>query len=483
MDLPENSVSVSKICAELESGKRLSTVMPNNSNDYVALTTILNDEQLNNHNQIKSNNNNGGVKKNILLNADSLKEIREKLKKLSDESLYKEDYILNRQSDVNKTDSKINFSSSSSQSTEENSKILKNINEIRKETFNKNVNGNSWNPYQSKLRETNSNEWYYRRKSYGFEKMSPPNNRAMIRLDSSTDSGLGRSNELSAATPNTNAAINTTTTTRNSTIVHLGEVKQLSLRERLKTRAHILSDGGNESKRHSIAVEQAKYVRPTNDGQSTRILLNGEYDNNESNNSNNNGKTTNQTKRVEFCKTEVHFATESGRVNIVETDTKPPPTQNFRRRRRNSHAGQTETDINKNRIISDKGESTVSSITGNSLSASRILAENNGIWRTHHRTSLERSPEATETIGKVTITTITAPLDTSSRSSGIESTDGEMDDANLALRGILKNKLTKPKPYVLGENNNNIFWPNDNNKTIISNKSSIEQFDTTKNKG
>lgn len=41
-------------------------------------------------------------------------------------------------------------------------------------------------------------------------------------------------------------------------------------------------------------------------------------------------------KRVEFCKTEVHFAAESGRVNIVETDGKPPPTQNFRRRRRSN---------------------------------------------------------------------------------------------------------------------------------------------------
>lgn len=39
-------------------------------------------------------------------------------------------------------------------------------------------------------------------------------------------------------------------------------------------------------------------------------------------------------KKVEFCKTEIHFAADSGKVNIVETDGKPPPTNKFRRRRR-----------------------------------------------------------------------------------------------------------------------------------------------------
>jgi hypothetical protein len=40
-------------------------------------------------------------------------------------------------------------------------------------------------------------------------------------------------------------------------------------------------------------------------------------------------------KKVEFCKTEVHFAAEPGRFNIVETDEKPPPN-NIRRRRRST---------------------------------------------------------------------------------------------------------------------------------------------------
>ncbi|KAK6625556.1 hypothetical protein RUM43_005855 [Polyplax serrata] len=43
-----------------------------------------------------------------------------------------------------------------------------------------------------------------------------------------------------------------------------------------------------------------------------------------------------KNKKVEFCKTEVHFAAESGKFNIVETDGKPPPNDMFRRRRRSS---------------------------------------------------------------------------------------------------------------------------------------------------
>lgn len=50
-------------------------------------------------------------------------------------------------------------------------------------------------------------------------------------------------------------------------------------------------------------------------------------------------------KKVEFCKTEVHFAADSGKVNIVETDGKPPPSNRFRRRRRNNLIG---SPINKN---------------------------------------------------------------------------------------------------------------------------------------
>lgn len=51
-------------------------------------------------------------------------------------------------------------------------------------------------------------------------------------------------------------------------------------------------------------------------------------------------------KRVGFSKTEIHFVADSGKVNIVETDEKPPPTNKFRRRRRL-------TNVATNKIVSD----------------------------------------------------------------------------------------------------------------------------------
>nr|CAD7400067.1 unnamed protein product [Timema cristinae] len=74
-----------------------------------------------------------------------------------------------------------------------------------------------------------------------------------------------------------------------------------------------------------------------------------EDDNEENSQQNCTGK---KTKRVEFCKTEVHFAAEPGRFNIVETDEKPPPNNMFRRRRRNTPStlsGQ-ESDPNKSNL-------------------------------------------------------------------------------------------------------------------------------------
>lgn len=93
-------------------------------------------------------------------------------------------------------------------------------------------------------------------------------------------------------------------------------------------------------KRHSIAVDESKYVTRSTDNSFRRIslALNEQIKQEEDN--------MRKIKKVEFCKTEVHFAAESGKVNIVATDDKPPPTQNFRRRRRNS--GPTLEEFNKN---------------------------------------------------------------------------------------------------------------------------------------
>ena len=63
-------------------------------------------------------------------------------------------------------------------------------------------------------------------------------------------------------------------------------------------------------------------------------------------------------KKVEFCKTEIHFAAEPGRFNIVETDEKPPPN-NIRRRRRSSSSCFT---ILSNPQVQDAGKTSLPEI-------------------------------------------------------------------------------------------------------------------------
>ncbi|XP_046744937.1 uncharacterized protein LOC124410530 [Diprion similis] len=81
-------------------------------------------------------------------------------------------------------------------------------------------------------------------------------------------------------------------------------------------------------------------------------------------------------KRVGFCKTEVHFAAESGKVNIVETDCKPPPSNRYRRRRRgNIVAGMPAT--NKNLPLIHFGDTTYEKY---------IFGQSNGPLKTEFKT-------------------------------------------------------------------------------------------------
>lgn len=122
----------------------------------------------------------------------------------------------------------------------------------------------------------------------------------------------------------------------------------------------------NDFKRHSIAVDEAKYMegssKETFEMPSVKDKI-ASFKNQFDLKSNSNEKlilpigssnslpsdknkissvdndidsNTNEKKhkKVEFCKTEVHFAAEPGRFNIVETDGKPPSSNMFRRRRR-----------------------------------------------------------------------------------------------------------------------------------------------------
>ncbi|XP_024085052.1 triadin-like isoform X2 [Cimex lectularius] len=60
-----------------------------------------------------------------------------------------------------------------------------------------------------------------------------------------------------------------------------------------------------------------------------------------------NEKGEKKVKKVGFCKTEVHFAPDSGKINIVETDEKPPPTQILRRKKRSRNVNKKNSDLPK----------------------------------------------------------------------------------------------------------------------------------------
>lgn len=183
-----------------------------------------------------------------------------------------------------------------------------------------------------------------------------------------------------------------------------------------------------EIKRHSIAVDESKYVTKTNNDtryRRTSLALTDQYPKQDDDENNFNRRT----KKVEFCKTEVHFAAESGKVNIVATDEKPPPTQNFRRRRRNS--GPTPEDFNKNGLP--------------------VLHFGDSSYEKNMFGMIEDSDDVSETtqIGASGIVTVNTNNHNNVENDVSEEERKELTDNE--IKGILKNKMIKPKPYHLGE--------------------------------
>ncbi|XP_073823180.1 uncharacterized protein isoform X8 [Musca autumnalis] len=482
LDLPESSVSVSKIRAELENGRRLNTVMKNNHVDLAALSSILNgpDTKPVSPSPVRSS----------FLTAESLKEIRGKLKRLSDESLYKEDFLINQQN---------NSELPEQEHIEVQPSMIRKSVEKSPERYNDRENTinlpskHTTNSLESRLKykETNPTEWHLRRKSYGFEKMSPPD-KSMQRMDASTDSGLGRSGELQNWSP-TNQEHQ-----RNSTVVvRLGEnssqrssimgvtssstavQRRYRPQQSFEESENSPEEDAAPNKRHSIAVDESQYVRD-NGRQTTQVRLNGFYERNSplgegkfvqtsevtsTSSAGGFSQKVHQQKRVEFCKTEVHFATESGRVNIVETDSKPPPTNNFRRRRnRSSSVGPLQSLVKSATTVSTTSSPATSTVAmpvtlfGDDKLRRKTIASTTVAYRAPLVDSPEPIKETSPTTKNVTVTTVAESYvnSESSRSSyastsGVDTTDYETDEMT-SLRGILKNKPAKPKPYVLGEN-------------------------------
>lgn len=339
------------------------------------------------------------VKKATLINADSLSGIRGKLKRLSDESLYKDDMMV-----VSPSADETNFIQPPSSDL--------------------------------KSKSLTPADWYLRRKSYGFEDM-PLNASAAEampvarrRIDASTDSGLGRSGEISAT---------------NWQVAAKPRGTIITLSGQLDNARDDSSGGGGSSettKRHSIAVDDSKYVRDTK----MMIHLNSATSSDTTWNKMNPISTSTEdaisrrAKRVEFCKTEVHFAAESGRVNIIETAAKPPSTNNFRRRRRSSSINTTTS------------SSSSSVLEGGSVPAPSATLKHFGDDSSEEQfQQLSSNIAAASSDVKIVVS--------ESFSDETLPHDGEQID-EISLRGILKNMPVKPRPYHLGENleNSERLW-------------------------
>ncbi|XP_050089472.1 mucin-5AC isoform X2 [Anopheles aquasalis] len=464
VDLPENSVSVSRICQELENGRRLNTAMRNNHIDFVALDNILKSVTSDQPQPPVGDSTNGKPEapspkasppKASFLTAESLREIRGRLRRLSNECLYRDDM-----SPAHEETGGRPLGDGSEQSGVT-------ITEVETRFGQLETSSSSDSNYQSPLGQsgkgkppdttaatvlTGPDDWHSRRKSYGFERMSQQplgGSFAMAKMDSSTDSGIGRSSELSSSWSSGGPPADSTGQYQRATIVTLGSDRS-SVKPSPKTNPAMVikitnkaesSDADGlaleheaEPKRHSIAVDETSYVRD-----SLRTM----FERKSSVNVNGFSQTliddmSRNKKRVEFCKTEVHFTADSGRVNIVETDEKPPPTNNFRRRRRSSGGSPSTGD--RSSFLAEDSESLVAT-TSPTVTEQQIPT----IVTTTIGVSRPPEPTPRKFVPATTSGTSAAPQPSVS-----DDSDGQSAD-EISLRGILKNKPIKPKPYVLGE--------------------------------
>lgn len=261
--------------------------------------------------------------------------------------------------------------------------------------------------YKSLL--NSSNEWNTRRKSYSFEDTSPLNetithNNATLTMESSTDSGICKSTEIVNDHIDDNSHIKHFDNDERKT-----DDKEESFRDWLtKNRQNSQYKRTNSKtyRDHDVVIEDPKEnnIALQSSGRlsiTLPITIEGDSDSN-SRKFQTSEDIDRRVKKVEFCKTEVHFAAESGKVNIIATDDKPPPSSDFRKRRSAFVPLQDMMD----RPITLFGEK-----------PNFIIP--NGVPTSFNQSNSDYS---------------------------------ESDENTAATKSILKNKIPKPKPYLLGEN-------------------------------
>ncbi|KAF5306192.1 hypothetical protein FQR65_LT07469 [Abscondita terminalis] len=522
-DLPVNTGSVRKIRDDLETGRRLNTALRGNNVDLDALDQILqsitspkDSISIDKYEPPEKDVSLKKQKRYSFVTAESLQEVRGRLRRTnsSSDDVYKTSQSMKDED----ADDGIDTEEVNAKQNEEMAVVDNQPSKVRsyiygmetlmnKKPFlgtgslesrtSRQVNGSSG---------SRSEDWYNRRKSYGFEQVhnhqdsinTIAKNKSL--MDSSTDSGICRSSEIVLIPTisksncemesgkeyyNRNGNFNNNSMMGNVkryasifekkkdlkpidnfvkgkpsikdyestkiTIPIVSEliqenfnIKQLDFRN---TSDVSLNNNSNddEIKRHSIAVDESKYVNRTtrnNNFRRNSLAINdkSQQDSYVTDCLDDDLSQGRRHKKVEFCKTEVHFAVDSGRVNIVATDEKPPPTNNFRRRRRNSGTlyNNLLNEANKNELpVLHFGDT---SYEKNMFTC--LDSEDDPLLNSSHVTGKQ-----SDLFGENTVT-----VSTNQSGENYGNLEDEKENVEYETpRGILKNKPIKPKPYLLGD--------------------------------
>lgn len=488
-DLPENSGSVRRIREDLETGRRLSTALRGNSVDLEALDQILqsiSNSSTTSEDRSEEPDREKKQKRNSFVTVESLQEVKGRLRRTSSPTI---DIYESKNDKEGEIDDGIVTEDNMPSSENTRSRVRSYVYGMEAMLNKKPIVGTG--SLESKSKQSNGNstnrndDWYNRRKSYGFEQVSNQqestisSSRSKTKVESSTDSGICRSTETLkkngesesdnkngdsvygnvkkyssifeqkdsnplAQSWNRRSSLETWKTPKEATTITIPIVSE--------TTQGFQRETDSEIKRHSIAVDESKYVTRNieNKFRRTSLVVNDEF---------NDGleedfASQRKPKKVEFCKTEVHFTAESGKVNIVETDEKPPPTNNFRRRRRNiGPIPPIPDDYNKNGLpVLHFGDSSYEkTLLG-------LKNTENGDSGDEGSSLCEPNNVPLVSCSKVTVNTnqcIPQEIDEEKR---------EIPESDVP-RGILKNKPIKPRPYHLGEedllqetNQDNAAW-------------------------
>ncbi|KAH1017916.1 hypothetical protein HUJ05_008504 [Dendroctonus ponderosae] len=440
--LPENAtVNVKKLRDELEKGRRLTTALRNNSisTDLNALDNII--QSISSASSLERSSTDDNLdeewlakhkqKRESFVTVESLQAVKGRLRHTSSPYTKLED----------SDDGIVSEDLNDNQTT-----VKSYIYGMEKALHsNKSVIGTGSLESRSKLTNGTgshkSEDWYNRRKSYGFEKVHGSEEASsMLKgknlVESSTDSGICRSSEIMVVPTAINSGSETEPEACQANGASYGKVRKMTSIFNQEDRGAELGKAWRQTSWKSNEIKSTTITIPIVKNNNVVDLSWNDQPEKEGSRAvaeplqlpeDENATNGRRGKKVEFCKTEVHFAAESGKVNIVETDEKPPPTQNFRRRRRNS--GPTSDypeDFNKNGLpVLHFGDTS------------------------YEKTMFGLPDEPEKTPSAFSVVTVNTSSDYHTEYTDEERKDLMADNDN--LKGILKNKPVKPRPYHLGQ--------------------------------